>query len=70
MRHIQVKLILLAFCMAPVAYAVGHGRGFSAGIESVDNEAFDAYTHFAKQMKVEKHHAKTATNDVFAKAGF
>lgn len=55
MYHLKVRLILLAFCLAAVAASQLYLKGFDAGIASVDQEAFDSYVHFAKQMRVEAH---------------
>jgi hypothetical protein len=69
----KVKLVLIAFCMVPIAYGVGHAQGITAGIAQVDQEAFDAYIPVARavqqQKKIMSHH-KAKADDVFAKAGF
>jgi hypothetical protein len=59
MHHLlKVKLILLAFCLIAVAASQLYLKGFGAGIQAVDDDAFDAYTHFAQQMHRETHAAK------------
>jgi hypothetical protein len=61
-HHFKVRLILLAFCLMAVAASQiseqSFARGFREGIASTDQDAFDAYVHFARQMHVETH--KTA----------
>ena len=56
----KTKLVLLAFCLTAVAGSEVYFKGVNDGIASVDAEAFESYTHFAKQMRHETHrmHAK------------
>jgi len=54
---LKVKLILIAFCMFAVAASQFYTKGVDDGIATVDAEAFESYTHFAKQMKAETHKA-------------
>jgi len=60
---IRIKLTLLAFCLLAVAMGVSHMHGFEEGLAQSDNEAFNAYTDFAKKLKHETHHAKAKTDD-------
>lgn len=71
----KVKLVLIAFCLVPIAYSVGHDQGIKAGVTQADQEAFNAYVDFAKpfqaEVKAEKHRqTKTAkAMDAFTAAG-
>ncbi len=52
---LKTKIALLAFCLAAVAASSLYLKGVDDGIAAVDQEAFDSYVHFAKQMHVEIH---------------
>lgn len=66
---LKVKLILMAFCLCIAGASQLYLKGIDDGLKVSDNQAFDAYTHFAKQMQ--HAHAKPVKEaDVFAKAGF
>lgn len=66
----KVKMILLAVCLSAVAGSGLYAKGWGDGIASIDQEAFDSYVHFAKQLHHEQHKHPHAKADVFAKAGF
>jgi hypothetical protein len=55
---LKAKLALLAFCLAAVAGSQLYLSDFDEGIASVDREAFDSYTHFAREMRSEQAHAE------------
>lgn len=67
----KVKLVLIAFCMVPIAYSVGSSAGAKTSIQQLDQEAFNDYVDFAQRMKVQTHkHTQPKADDVFARAGF
>jgi len=54
----KVRLSLAALCLLAIGASQLYLRGIDEGMAATDREAFDAYTHFAKQMQHETHHAK------------
>lgn len=65
----KVKMILLAFCLITIAGSQLYLKGIDDGIARVDQESFDSYVHFTKQLHHEQHR-HSAKTDVFARAGF
>ena len=55
---LKAKLILFAFCLLAVAGSWLYFKGLDDGVAAVDQQAFDAYAHFAKPMQAAVHHAK------------
>jgi hypothetical protein len=55
---LKVKLILFAFCLLVGGANHIYFMGVDAGIAAVDQQAFDAYAHFAKPMQHEVHLTK------------
>jgi hypothetical protein len=58
--NLKVKLSLAALCLLAIGASQIYLRGMDDGMASTDRQAFDAYTHFAKQMQHEAHHVKPA----------
>lgn len=54
----KTQLSLAALCLLVVGASQLYLKGMDDGIASTDQEAFDAYAHFAKQMHHETHRAK------------
>ena len=66
----KVKMIILLVCIVAgfwgnmkVQSLISYDIGFERGRAFSDDEAFNAYTDFAKKMKHETHHAKARTDD-------
>ncbi|HEX3747631.1 MAG TPA: hypothetical protein VHW09_27035 [Bryobacteraceae bacterium] len=58
MNYLKAKLSLIALCLMAVGGSSLYLKGIDDGIASVDEEAFNAYTHFAKQMHPELHRTR------------
>jgi hypothetical protein len=52
---LKAKLILTAFCLVAVAASELYLKGIDAGVAGIDQEAFDSYVTFARQMHAETH---------------
>lgn len=66
MSHmLKAKLVIMALCIGVVAGANLYQKGMVDGIASLDQEAFESYTHFAKQMQTESKPKKVRVASVW-----